>query len=132
MEKPAELSHTVFNGNPYHRLACKLYVPFGSKAAYEADAEWNVFSEIIESDFTSVSAIIDDNTSSVIVEGNGRIRITGQSVPVQVRIFSLTGKICFDKKVIEDEQVILEDLPSGVYIVNLSNDTGCRSEKIVL
>lgn len=132
MIKPATLSPVTFNGNPYHRLAGKLYVPFGTKAAYEADAEWNVFSEIIESDFTSVSEISDDNKSSIIVEANGCIRITGQSVPAQVRIYSLTGKVFFDKKVIEDEQVILEEFPSGVYIVNLINGMSNISEKVIL
>ena len=102
-----------------------LYVPTGTKAAYEQVDPWRNFWNIEEMDFENATAIENvtaDGTEASVTTENGAIVLKGDSrLPVEV--YSVGGQCLYrgtDRRI--------AGLPNGVYVVKIGN----RSQKIVL
>ncbi len=98
---PASLSSSAFDNNVYS--SATLYVPVGSKAAYEAADVWSNFKNVVEKDMGSTG--ID----TVLVEGF-------------IRVYTLDGVLVYDGNLCNCL------LPAGIYVVESQNGV----EKLVI
>jgi len=106
-----------------NKTFCKLYVPKGSKSAYQSAFEWKDFKNIIEEgDETAIISIENDN-SRIKSIANGITIETKETMPVSV--FNLRGQKVYQSVINGNTEIPLN---KGVYIVNVNN----RSEKVII
>ena len=118
---PVDLStvySVFFNVNT---STCTLYVPTGSKAAYQAAVQWQNFTNIVEF-VTAVPTVNDENINiypNPVIDGFRIKDIEGTS---ELRLIDLNGKVLLNKQVIGNEKVSLTEFPAGMYMIKLSNN----------
>lgn len=125
---PINLSYDVFY--KVDKATCILYVPVGSKSAYQAANQWK--------DFLNIEEITDGLQTIAIptirlypnpfTEGFWVSGIKGSS---QISIIDLNGKILDRKQGLGNEYVSLKSLPKGVYIVKILINKGIMEKKMV-
>ena len=99
-----------------------IYIPVGTKAAYQSAPEWKNFTNFIESDFTDIK---DNKVSTYNIKtivGNG---IAINDYYGKLRIVSLSGQVVKEMTVNGYAQI---DLPKGAYIIVTNNN----SQKVIL
>ena len=104
-----------------NKTTCKLYVPKGSKSAYQSAPEWKDFINIIE-EGVSIDTIHEDN---IIIQSvsNGIIIETKELTPVSV--YTLSGQEVYQSVIIGNVEIALN---KGAYIVKVNN----ASQKIII
>jgi hypothetical protein len=118
---PQSINNDCFTG--VNTTGCFLYVPTGSKAAYQTAMGWRSFQNIYEE---NVSAIGEINPSAIRVYSNpatASFRIEGLSAPAQVTVISAGGQTVWRQTVGNGESLATGYLPSGVYLVNVNGQT---------
>lgn len=69
--EPFELYEYVFDTSLNSNMT--LYVPVGSKTAYESAKNWNSFSNIVEKEYTAIESVsVDDNADDKVYDIQGR------------------------------------------------------------
>jgi len=128
---PVDLSNqrTVF-GN-INKSTCTLYVPIGSKSAYQASNQWKDFINIVENNTTAISTVNNQNIRIYPNPVFDNFSIYGFEGVINLKIIDLNGKMLIDKKVSMNENLSISNLPKGMYIVNVKNREGEFSTKIV-
>lgn len=119
---PVDLSSSA---NVFYNINknCTLFVPAGSKSAYEAANQWNGISKIVESP-TALNTPSDNNFSIKII--NGQLIVSDIEAGKTIEIFSLQGVVV--ERLISTNESTTINLPTkGIYIVRVGNKT----EKIV-
>ena len=99
-----------------------VYIPFGSKGAYKSAAEWEEFTNFIESEFTGVEENEIYASDIKVISGNG---IEVNNYHGSIRIVNLAGQVVKDAYV---NGYIQLSLPKGIYIVVTEN----YSQKVIL
>jgi photosystem II stability/assembly factor-like uncharacterized protein len=120
-------SSEVFHGVPTY--TCTLYVPKGSKAAYQEADQWSAFSNIVEFDLTGVPILLDENIHLSIL--NNTLHINGISTQASLRLFDINGKMLLNSRVSNNEIVSFNSLPKGLYILKLIAAEGTVERKII-
>lgn len=120
---PANLdtSLSVFVG--IKMLSCTLYVPAGTKAAYQAASQWCNFTIIEEALPTSVEensistlrAILVNN--QVVVSG---LKLNGNNSTETITIYNLEGALVYSRKV-TGETMNLDLSCAGIYLIQTGN-----------
>jgi len=101
-----------------------LYVPVGSKSAYQVANQWSDFQNIVE---FSPSAIDNPSSSKLTVSlQNGQLQLNGATVGDELSIYTLQGTIAYNQKV-DQETIKLHFHAHGVFIVSV----GIQSIKVV-
>ena len=94
-----------------------IYVPTGTKSAYESVFPWSEFNNIVEMDYSSI-----DETESIaptVTVIDGAIVIEGERGAAQaVEVYS-TGGQCVHR----GSSTRIEGLPHGVYVVKVGQGT---------
>ncbi len=89
-----------------------LYVPIGSKAAYEAAEPWKFFSNIVEKDFTGVHSPVADNAQNLRIVVNGdTATIDGLKDGEEIAIYDMSGRLIHTGK-----DHTFAGLARGIYI----------------
>jgi hypothetical protein len=115
------LSFSVFDG--INKSSCKLYVPKGSKAAYQSADQWKDFLNIVEYDPTGINDITTSGVSLYVADG--QLHIKNAPAGEQVSITAMSGMVVYTGVITTDELSVL--LPQhGVYIVTI----GSKSQKV--
>jgi hypothetical protein len=101
-----------------------LYVPASSVEKYKVAAIWKDFKEIK----AYISSAIESPTvgSSINVYPNPvteSFRIGGITVPTDVTVTDLSGRIVLQQTVEADESVAAGNLPKGIYLVRVNGKT---------
>ena len=113
---PLTLSSVYFS-----KYTATLYVPQGSRAAYQAAKVWKNFTNIVEFDPTSIEDIEDSPTFEITAGAIQFAGAEGKAVAIYTAGGALVEKIdCYD-----GEEIALE---KGVYIVRV----GSKSVKVKL
>jgi len=114
------LSYGCFNN--VDKTTCKLYVPKGSKSAYQSRNGWSEFANIIEEDVSAINPVNKDNIS--IRTGSIGIYIeTKEQTPVT--IYNLSGQKVYQNIINGNTEIRLN---KGVYILKVNNE----SKKIMI
>lgn len=122
----------IFTLNDYSGppKGCTLYVPSGSKSAYQAANQWKDFTNIIEYT-TAVPSVIDEKVKihpSVVTDG---FQLSGIANYVKLSLFDINGKELLSKSITENEHVSLGSISPGFYIVKIMTSEGIIDRKII-
>ncbi len=113
-----ELESNPFNTYYY----ATLYVPAGTKSAYEAVYPWSEFENIVEKNYSSIDETQSPAPTVTVIDG--AIVIGGETYMAQpVEVYS-TGGQCVHR----GTGTRIEGLPHGVYVVRVGQGTA----KVVL
>ena len=114
-----------FDDTPVDQIT--LYVPIGSKSAYENAPGWNLFAgRIVEIDPTGIADVTTDGLS--ITVSNHHIHVEGAKVGCFLNVYDLSGNKCMSVRITSGKVNINCNVPNGVYVVRLGN----VSKKVVL
>ncbi len=101
-----------------------LYVPKGTKTAYEKVDPWRNFWNIEEMYFNGVEGIeADDTTGLRLVVNNGSLMIDGLDDNQSIIVYDVQGRVVY-----RGMNRIIENIASGLYIVK----AGSQSAKIAI
>ena len=113
-----------------NKTTCTLYVPTGSKTAYQAAAQWKDFTNIVEMT-TAVPTLSDAKVNLYPNPMSESFQISGIVGTSTLSVLDLNGKTIFSKQVVENENISVGTLPKGVYIAKLITNNGTIERKIV-
>ena len=114
-----------FDDTPVDKIT--LYVPIGSKTAYENAPGWNLFAgRIVEIDPTGIVGVTADGLS--ITVSNHRIHVEGAKVGSILNVYDLSGNKCMSVRITSGNADINCTIPNGVYVIRLGN----VSKKVVV
>jgi BspA type Leucine rich repeat region (6 copies)/Domain of unknown function (DUF6383) len=121
---PIKLNNSSVFNNINHST-CRLYVPKGSKAAYQSADVWKDFTNIVEYDLpTGINDITASGTSLYVTDG--QLHIKNAPIGEQVRVTSILGMLVYNGVSTTDELTV--SLPQhGVYVVTV----GSKSQSVV-
>jgi len=112
----------------FNPAQCTLFVPKGSKTAYQAAQYWGLCSNIIEQDYTDNTAVNELSESALSVYGrSNEIVVAGASSGQIIQVYSLTGLLLKTARTTSEMTIIPVD-KGGVYLINVSG----RVAKVVL
>ena len=114
-----------------NKTTCILYVPIGSKPAYQAAVQWRDFTNIVEFDPTSVSIVQKPNISIVSNSSNGLLDIKGLENSANISIYNLQGREIFTRTVNPKEQISINSFPRGVYIIKVKSKEDAFETKLI-
>lgn len=100
---------------------CILYVPIGSKTAYQAALQWKDFKNIVETTATEVKSI---NVTNIDIYPNPFVDgfwVRGIDNATRLRLYDINGKLMLQKELLIDEFENASFLPNGIYIIKLSS-----------
>lgn len=96
-----------------------LYVPTGTKAAYEKVYPWRNFWNIEEMNFSGVDRIESDNNEALNISvNNGTLTINGIGNHENVTVYDMHGRIIYN-----GTSHTIDNLSSGLYIVKAGSQT---------
>ena len=121
-------SDNVFYG--VNKTSCTLYVPVGTKTAYQAANQWQDFVNIVE--FTTAVPKVDDVQIKIhpnpVVDN---FKIDGLEGTIDLILMDINGKELLHKEILKDENVSVSEFPAGMYFVKLSNNGLNYKKKII-
>lgn len=114
---PLEVISSTFYDLP--TSACSLYVPVGSRVAYQAANYWCDFYNIVEEDIEASGTINTSESRVRIVANAGRIVVEGAPRDAVIAIYTLSGQLIANTTNTEIE------IPQqrGVYIVRVGEES---------
>ena len=118
----------IFDGMIYRNTGI-LYVPSGSKPAYQGQIQWNSFN-IVE----MTTAIQTEKINSIHLYPNpvtDNFHINGIEGIGTIMLSDLNGKILITKQVTDKENILISTLPKGVYILKLTTNVGTVERKVI-
>ncbi len=121
-------SNPVFTN--VNKTTCTLYVPTGSKPAYQAAVQWKNFTNIVE--FTT--DIPQLNAEEIKIYPNpvtDAFHITGIAENANLQIINLNGQVVMSKQVTDNELISAGTLVQGLYIVKLTSNGIVMERKLI-
>jgi len=110
---------------------CILYVPIGSKPAYQSDSGWGQFKNIIEFDPTNLTQIELNQLKIYPTLVSDGFRLTGVEGVVFLSILDTNGKQIFSKNIDSKDYISMNGVEKGVYIVKIINAGKSIQVKII-
>jgi hypothetical protein len=120
--------------NLIDKALCKLYVPIGSKNAYQNAVVWKDFKNIIEGEMPLNVKTLKKGNDKVTLYPNpvsDGFKIKGLQGRAELTISDLSGKQIFSKEIDGNEYISANLLAKGMYIVWITNDKGRFEKKLV-
>lgn len=109
---------------------CVLYVPIGSKLAYQTAYEWKGFTNIVEIP-TNVPALLDEKIKIYLNPVTESFQIHGIEGIITISIYDINGKALFSKQVQANENISMSNFPKGIYIIRILTKEGKTERKIL-
>lgn len=124
----------VFEG--VNKTSCTLYVPVGSKSAYQADNGWKDFTNIVEKDLTGIDPINNEKQLTAFPNPTtGIVKLTFDQIPrggTYIVVNDVNGKRILKQFIQNKEEWIdLEGNRPGIYFVKTSLKNS-NNQKIIL
>lgn len=117
---PIALENTSNVFSDLDKTICRILVPFGSEDAYANADGWKDFQNIEE--VTGIETIPTKQELSIAPNPvTDYFTVEGLEGTATVTILDITGKTIISKTVVGEEQIIVTDLPQGIYVVNVGN-----------
>ena len=108
--------------DPFYNYSATLYVPVGTKSAYETVYPWSGFKNIVEKNYSSIDEPQSSAPSVTVIDG--AIVIGDETGAAQaVEVYSIGGQ-CVHRGM----DARIEGLPQGVYVIKVGEST----QKVVL
>jgi len=116
---PVDLSACKYVFAEVNKTTCALYVPMGSKAAYQVAADWKDFSNIMEMT-TALPTMRQSNIN--VMTGNGTLTLSNAEIGNKVEIYTVSG-VKIKECSIKSSQTIIA-LNAGTYILRVGDYSG--------
>jgi hypothetical protein len=116
---PVDLSACKYVFAEVNKTTCALYVPMGSKAAYQVAADWKDFSNIVEMT-TALPTMRQSNIN--VMTGNGTFTLSNAEIGNKVEIYTVSG-VKIKECSIKSSQTIIA-LNAGTYILRVGDCSG--------
>jgi len=126
------LISSVFDG--IIKTTCILYVPIGSKSAYQKAERWKDFTNIEEMTTALPTALsVIPNTELTIYPNpiTDSFQMRGYDGSVLMVIRDLNGRVLLKKQVNANENISINSLPKGIYMVEINTGHGTVIKKII-
>jgi len=111
--------------------ACTIYVPNGSKGSFLTNTFWGEFKNIVEFSTTGLTTI---EPTKILISPNPAsssfILISQDNAIFQ--IFSTNGKLVMSKYISRNEQIFINNLSQGLYILKLISDNGISIKNLII
>jgi len=114
----------------FDKSNCVLYVPIGSKSAYQTAYEWRDFKNIIEMP-TAVPALNSEKINIYLDPISESFTIQGIDGTCNISIYNLEGKAMLCKQVQPNENTSISNFPKGLYIVRINTKKGTIDMKVL-
>jgi len=121
-------SSNVFTG--IDKTACTLYVPTGSKSAYQAANQWQDFINISEV-ITNVQTFSSNDINLYPNEVVDNFCVSGVEGMGLIKISDMNGKTLLSRQFRMYEKIAVNSLSRGLYIVKLILPTGVFERKMI-
>jgi hypothetical protein len=127
---PVDLSpsSSVFG---YVKSTCTLYVPAGTKRAYQSAIQWKDFTNIVEMDITAAPIVTNESISLYPNPVTDGFIVSGFDGTALLKITDINGRIMLLKKIVNAESVSMSNLPKGLYIVKLLTGDSTVERKVI-
>lgn len=130
--KPADLSNTPNLFADVDKISCVLYVPAGSVNLYSGADQWKDFVNIVEEGKKPAEALSDlKGTTIYPTLVNDVFKVTNIEDDAVIKLYSDNGKLYLSKKISENEEISIGNLPKGMYIAKVSTENETYQQKIV-
>ena len=104
---------------------CTLVVPNGSSNDYKNHEEWGKFKNIQENSNTSYNPIAENNTqNNICYDAKSHSLSFNIKNQTSISIYDTMGKMLINKSVNPNATHLYINLNSGIYIVNITTQTG--------
>jgi len=118
---PADLSSSAYVFTGINKTMCTLYVPFGSKNAYQNAEQWKDFNTIEEYDTTIITMVRPATYTNIAIYPNPAT--TSITIPNEnestVQIFATNGSMLLNTVTKGKKKISITMLPTGSYFVNI-------------
>ena len=125
---PIQLGINVFYN--VNKINCTLYVPAGSKSAYQAAEQWKDFVNIVEMT-TAVPTVNKVNIKLYPNPVTEYFQIDGIEGSAILLLWDLNGQLLLQKQIVNNEKISIDNFSSGSYISKVVNAQGAISMKMV-
>lgn len=113
---PVDLTSSISVFSGVNKSTCKLYVPKGSKALYQAANQWKDFTTIEE----MTTGIVPVSISDIRIKTyNGSLIVENAKAGDKVEIFNIAG-VKIKEQLTEGYQTKIK-LQSGIYLIRVDN-----------
>ena len=113
-----------------NKSTCLLYVPSGSKALYQAAAQWKDFTNIIEIT-TAIPALTESSIKIYPNPMKETFRIGGLNEKANLSVSDINGKVLLNKQIRGNEPISGDGLPQGLYFVRIATSSGTVERKMI-
>lgn len=121
-------SGEMFSG--LDKANCTLYVPQGSKQAYQTAYEWKDFGHIFE--MTTATPTLDADQIHILVDPNSNtFRCIGLEGKYRVSVYDMNARLLFSALTQTGESISTDGFPKGMYIVRLITDNAVIEKKVL-
>ena len=125
----ASYAHNVFLA--MNKTTCILYVPMGSKSAYQAADQWKDFTHIEE--FNAVgSTLIEASAYSLYPNPTSNGFSVNVENDARVDVYTMDGTAVLSISVIGNTSIATSNLAAGFYLVKVWTDKGVWSGKLIV
>jgi hypothetical protein len=133
---PVDLSSSPYAFDYVDKKTCKLYVPAGSKSAYQAADQWKDFINIIEGQLpVNVVNEVDNRILTLYPNpANDYVICNLQDAlhPAVIELYDLQGKKVLSETLTYNKQVSVSHLKRGIYFCKLKQNGNLYNSKIVI
>lgn len=120
--------------NLIDKAFCKLYVPIGSKNAYQNAVVWKDFTNIVEGEMPLGNETLNIGNERIILYPNpfdDELHLSGLKGKSELVLFDLNGKRLISNVVNNHESLSVGFLPKGTYIVRITTVDGIIEKKLM-
>jgi len=121
-------SLSVFDG--INKTTCILYVPVGSKSAYQTANQWEDFTNIVETT-TSIPTIINASINLYPNPTTDYFQINGIDGNALITMKDLNGKTLLTKQINSSDKININTFSKGIYIIEVNTNEGSILKKII-
>ena len=123
-----------FHANIFYNVnktTCTLYVPIGSKNAYQTAERWKDFNNIVEFWTVDIEPVNKNEINIYPNPVTDGFRVNGIKEPSTISVFDINGGLLLTKLVDSNEYISLSSLSQGVYMVKISSKAETFETKLV-
>jgi len=112
-------------------INCILYVPIGSKTAYETAPVWKSFQHIVESAYLETQYLKETNL--LLSPNPAKTSFSTNNIGLaQVTVYNTNGTVVIRKSISDNENIDIAILPAGLYYVTITTANGLVTKPLVV
>jgi len=128
---PVSLANSIQVFYSVPTTTCMLYVPIGSKSLYKNADQWSSFTNILEFNVVGLTTVGDCNALVQYNSESGVLRCLDVTEVIELDICDLHGKVVFSRVLTNKEELNLQFLSKGLYLIRMHSNRMNQNLKII-